>query len=114
MKRFSTNDAAKLLGTTATSLVRYMKAGKIPLPQVVQTGRASLHLWTQADIEHARKLLPKIANGRKTRYLKSKKSKDSSQKTVKAKSKKSHSRTRPCNRKRSNGQRPVLLTPSEP
>jgi hypothetical protein len=30
----------------------------------------TLHLWTEAEIEHVRKLLPKIANGRKTRYQK--------------------------------------------
>ena len=25
-------------------------------------------MWTDAEIEHVRQLLPKIANGRKTRY----------------------------------------------
>jgi len=30
----------------------------------------TLHLWTEKDIERARKLLPKIANGRKTRHQK--------------------------------------------
>jgi len=30
------------------------------------------YLWTEQDIEHVRKLLPKIANGRKTRYSKRK------------------------------------------
>ena len=29
-----------------------------------------MHLWTEAEIENVRKLLPKIANGRKTRYKK--------------------------------------------
>jgi hypothetical protein len=28
------------------------------------------YLWTEQDIEQVRKLLPKIANGRKTRYQK--------------------------------------------
>jgi len=32
----------------------------------------TLHLWTEADIERVRKLLPKIKNGRKTRYQKQK------------------------------------------
>jgi hypothetical protein len=27
-------------------------------------------MWTLAEIEHVRQLLPKIANGRKTRYSK--------------------------------------------
>ena len=30
----------------------------------------TVHLWTEAEIEHVRQLLPKIANGRKTRYSK--------------------------------------------
>lgn len=29
-----------------------------------------IHDWTEEEIEHVRKLLPKIANGRKTRYKK--------------------------------------------
>jgi len=28
------------------------------------------HIWTEEEIERIRKLLPKIANGRKTRYSK--------------------------------------------
>jgi len=32
--------------------------------------KASLHLWSEEEIEHVRQLLPKIANGRKTRYKK--------------------------------------------
>jgi len=27
-------------------------------------------MWTDAEIEHVRQLLPKVANGRKTRYSK--------------------------------------------
>jgi len=30
----------------------------------------TIHFWTQAEIEHVRQLLPRIANGRKTRYSK--------------------------------------------
>jgi hypothetical protein len=30
----------------------------------------TVHLWTEASIEQVRQLLPKIANGRKTRYKK--------------------------------------------
>ena len=70
MSPYSTNEAAKLLGITGTSLVRYMKAGKVPIPQVVKAGRSVVHSWTEEQIEQVRKLLPKIANGRKTRYQK--------------------------------------------
>jgi predicted site-specific integrase-resolvase len=70
MNRYSTNEAAKLLGITGTSLVRYMKAGKIPVPEIIKAGRSTVHSWSDKDVEHARQLLPKIANGRKTRYSK--------------------------------------------
>jgi len=39
---------------------------------MVSTGATKTHIWTDADIERVRKLLPKIANGRKTRYKKKK------------------------------------------
>ena len=55
------------------TLGRYIKAGKIPAPKILEAGNARLYAWTEKDIEHARKLLPKIANGRKTRYQKQKK-----------------------------------------
>jgi hypothetical protein len=29
-----------------------------------------VHAWTEEEIDHVRQLLPKIANGRKTRYQK--------------------------------------------
>jgi hypothetical protein len=42
-------------------------------------------MWTEAEIETARQLLPKIANGRKTRYKKQ--SAVSNQQSAKAKKK---------------------------
>lgn len=70
MKTYSTNDAAKRLGITGAALSKYIKAGKVPEPNVVQVGRMKLHSWTDEDIERARELLPKIANGRKTSHIK--------------------------------------------
>jgi hypothetical protein len=70
MKRFSTNEAARKLGIDPGTLSRYIKTKKLPSPEIVAVGTATLHIWTEADIERARKLLPKIANGRKTRYQK--------------------------------------------
>jgi excisionase family DNA binding protein len=70
---FSTGEAAKKLGLQTRTLSRYIQAGKIPAPKMAKTGKMTLHLWTEADIERVRKLLPKIANGRKTRYQKKKK-----------------------------------------
>lgn len=83
MMALSTREAAKKLGITAAALSRYIRDKKVPAPQIVTTGRASMHLWTEQEIEDVRKLLPKIANGRKTRYKKQ--SAGSTQQPVKTK-----------------------------
>ena len=70
MDRYSTRQAAKKLGLGVTTLARYIEQGKVPTPAVVHLGGFQVHLWTLAEIEHVRQLLPKIANGRKTRYSK--------------------------------------------
>jgi predicted DNA-binding transcriptional regulator AlpA len=70
MDGYSTRQAAKKLGTTHAALSRYISAGKIPTPKSVTAGGMTVHLWSEAEIEHVRQLLPKIANGRKTRYQK--------------------------------------------
>jgi hypothetical protein len=70
MLTYSTRQAAKKLGITDVALGKYIRAGKISAPQTVIVGTRNVHVWTDADIEHVRKLLPKIANGRKTRYKK--------------------------------------------
>lgn len=75
MSHFSSNQAAKKLGISVTSLERYIAAGKVPAPKGTKIGNWNVRGWTEADIERVRGLLPKIANGRKTRYSKLKKEK---------------------------------------
>jgi len=70
MTTYSTNEVAKKLGITGAALSKYIKAGKVPTPKTVEIGHVKLHSWSEKDIERVRKLLPKIANGRKTRYKK--------------------------------------------
>jgi predicted site-specific integrase-resolvase len=70
MKTYSSRQAAQKLGIPYTTLSHYMSVGKIPAPKSVTTGDITVYLWTDADLEKARQLLPKIANGRKTRYQK--------------------------------------------
>ena len=70
MDRYSTREAAKKLGLHHATLAQYIAAKKVPAPQTVITGKTTTHIWTEEEIEHVRKLLPKIANGRKTRYSK--------------------------------------------
>ncbi len=67
---FSTTQVARKFGIAPKTLSRYIAAGKVPAPKVVQVGGLRAHAWTEAEIENLSKLLPKIANGRKTRYQK--------------------------------------------
>jgi hypothetical protein len=86
---FSTTQAAKKLGLDPKTLSRYIAAEKVPAPKIIEAGGNTVHLWTLAEIEHVRKLLPKIANGRKTRYSKLReKQKAQPKKTVPRKPKK--------------------------
>src|SRR6478752_955601 len=70
MNLYSTRQAAKKLGIPHNTLTQYLAAGKLPLPKGIIPGIRPTHAWTEEEIEHVRQLLPKIANGRKTRYQK--------------------------------------------
>jgi predicted site-specific integrase-resolvase len=70
MIKYSTRDAAKKLGISHETLAQYVAVGKVPAPEIVAVSSRVIHMWTEAEIEHVRQLLPKIANGRKTRYSK--------------------------------------------
>ncbi len=70
MRNYSTREAAKHLGLDVRSIQRYITAGKISAPPVQNLGGGKFRVWTDQDIETVRQLLPKIANGRKTRYSK--------------------------------------------
>src|SRR5262245_7690463 len=68
MKEYSTREAARKLRISFASINRYIAQKKIPFPPLIEIGSTSARLWTEKDIERVRALLPKIANGRKTRY----------------------------------------------
>jgi len=70
MKSYATPQAAKKLGIGLMTLNRYIAAKKIPAPPVHLVGGSRVRAWSDADIQRVRKILPKIANGRKTRYKK--------------------------------------------
>ena len=73
MNGYSTREAAKKLGISFTSMNRYIADKKIPLPPLGKVGGVTVRLWSEQDIERVRALLPKIANGRKTRHQKQRK-----------------------------------------
>ena len=68
MAGYSTREAAARLGLTHITLKRYIAKGKIPIPAVSKVGGVNVRLWSDKDIERVRAILPKIANGRKTRW----------------------------------------------
>jgi excisionase family DNA binding protein len=70
MSEYSTREAAKKLGVSLLTLQRYIAGNKIPSPPVRRLGGGKFRVWTNQHIEHVRQLLPKIANGRKTRHSK--------------------------------------------
>ena len=72
MANYTSRQAARKLGITPAALSKYIKAKKVPAPKTVQLGRLKVQSWTEEEVEYLRKLLPKIANGRKTRYKKQK------------------------------------------
>ena len=72
MSKYSTRQAAQKLGIGMTTLTRYINDGKIPAPEATVIGRYEVRAWTEEDIERVREILPKIANGRKTRWKKQK------------------------------------------
>jgi hypothetical protein len=59
-----------MLGLDWRTVQRYIAAEKVPAPPLERVGGGKFRIWTDKDIEKVRKLLPKIANGRKTRYQK--------------------------------------------
>jgi predicted DNA-binding transcriptional regulator AlpA len=68
MKIISTRQVANRLGLHPATLANYIAVGKLPAPQTLEISGVTVYAWTEEEIEHVRKLLPKIANGRKTRY----------------------------------------------
>ncbi len=67
MRKFSTAEAAKMLGLHRPHLQRAIAQGKVRPPRLIRVGGASARLWTRKDVERARKQLLKFkpTNGRR-------------------------------------------------
>ena len=83
--RYSTREAAKKIGIGFSTLRKYVAQASIPLPPVTRVGGVRVRLWSEHDLRRLREMLPKIKNGRKTRYRKKKQSALSAQHSAKAK-----------------------------
>ncbi len=64
-EKYSTRQAAEKLGRTLVTLQRHIAAGTIDAPPLVRVGTVKVRLWTDRDIEKARKVLAGIKPGRK-------------------------------------------------
>jgi excisionase family DNA binding protein len=90
MTNLSTRQAAKMLGISHGTLAQYIRLGKVPAPRSITSGGTTVHIWSEEEVEKLRKLLPKIANGRKTRWQKQRASEKKKQAKPKKKPKKSN------------------------
>lgn len=91
MANLSTREAAKKLGLSHSALAKYIRRGKVPAPRSITSGGTTVHIWSEDEVEKLRKLLPRIANGRKTRWQKQRESEKKKQaKPKKKKQKKSN------------------------
>jgi hypothetical protein len=70
MSEYSTRQAAVKLGISLSTLNKFIGLGQISEPPVTEVAGMRVRLWTDADIERVRQILPKIANGRRTRHKK--------------------------------------------
>jgi predicted DNA-binding transcriptional regulator AlpA len=68
MSLLSMRQAAKKLGLSVAALSRYVATNKVPAPKPERIGGLLVYAWKDEDIERVRKILPQIANGRKTRH----------------------------------------------
>jgi len=66
----STREAAHALGIHHITLQRYVSAKRGPAPSIQKVGGVRVRLWSEEDIKKVRDILPKLANGRKTKIRK--------------------------------------------
>ncbi len=63
----STREAAKKLGITILTLQRHVSAETFEAPPLQKIGGVKIRLWSERDIEKARKVLASTKPGRKKR-----------------------------------------------
>jgi hypothetical protein len=64
-EKLSTRQAAKKLGVTILTIQRHIAAGTIDAPPLMKVGTVKIRLWSDRDIEKARKVLSGTRPGRK-------------------------------------------------
>ncbi len=70
MRKFSTTEAAKMIGLHRVNLQQAISQKRVTPPRLTTVGGVRIRLWTRKDVERARKQLPKIKDGRRRRKKK--------------------------------------------
>jgi hypothetical protein len=65
MKTYSTRGAADKLGIALVTLQGHVKKRTFAPPKITKVGGVNVRLWTEDDIQRARRALSKIRPGRK-------------------------------------------------
>jgi len=63
--KYTTRQAAQKLNRTLITLQRHIAAGTIDAPPLLAVGTVKVRLWSERDIEKARKVLADLRPGRK-------------------------------------------------
>jgi DNA-binding transcriptional MerR regulator len=66
-RTYSTGDAAKKIGVSRQTLQAWIDKNSVPTPKLQEVGRVSVRLWTNADIQRARKFKGTLKPGRKAK-----------------------------------------------
>jgi predicted DNA-binding protein (UPF0251 family) len=67
MRTLSTTEAAKKIGVHRVNLQQAIAQGKIKAPPLVTVGPVKVRLWSERDMERARKALGKRRKGKADR-----------------------------------------------
>jgi len=70
MSGYSTAQAARLTGVSKNTLLRWLYAGHLPEPHRTRVGGIVWRVWSQEDIERARRLKVKMRPGPKSKKKK--------------------------------------------
>lgn len=69
MSGYGTAEAAKMVGVTKLTLLRWLRSGRLEEPKHVQASGQNWRLWTDADVERARKLKGAVRRGPKPKRV---------------------------------------------
>jgi DNA-binding transcriptional MerR regulator len=69
-KTYSTGEAAKAVGVSRQTLQAWINSELISVPKLEKVGRIAVRLWTEADIERARRFKGTLKPGQRSKKKK--------------------------------------------